>query len=449
MVVKSLKRKEIALPLILGILLSILYFILPFKYTLLAMIGLIGLVLVLYDIEIGIMGGVFIASVAPFNYQLLALLYMYFLLAVYLYNQLIKKNYTLEKTKISMPIIIYFIIMIVSTFTSMNFMGSVRDLAIHMGGLCFLLVMYSTVDSKDSFNKIMTTIVFSATLLALHGLYQYIIGVDVDPAWVDVESSPDIRTRVYSVFMNPNVFAEYLVMVIPISVGLFWYNKKPFKKVLFLGTTGIMVLSLLLTQSRGGWLGFAFSALVFILLVDRRLLLLAVPVAVGGIFFLPSSILNRIMSIFNLADSSNDYRFRMWNIAIQMIKDNFAVGVGLGHQPFKDIFGTHSRTLNTYHAHNSFLQIFAELGIVGIATFIFLLFMVFKYGVLKLTKTEDKYFRYVGAGVMAGLAGVFMHGFFETVLYIPKIILMFWIMVTFIITLAKISDKERREKVLE
>ena len=446
MVVNIFKRKEMSLPIILGLIFSVLYFKIPLKYTILLMGAVTGVILVLYNIEIGIMAGVFLVSVAPFDYQLLALLYLYFLMAVYIYNQLVKKNYSLEKTKLSIPIILYFIIMIVSTITSNNFMGSMRDLAIHFGGLSFLIVMYSAVDDRDSFNKIITTIVFAGTLLGLHGLYQYIVGVDVNPAWVDVESSPDVRARVYSVFMNPNVFAEYLVMVIPMAVGLFWYNKKPFKKILFLGSAGVMALSLLFTGSRGGWIGFAFSAFVFILLVDIRLLLLAVPVGVGGIFFLPPSIFIRIKSIFNLADSSNAHRFRTWDYDIKIIKENFSVGVGLGYEPFKDAFGTHTRTLNSLHAHNTFLEITAELGIVGIVSFAFLIFMIFKYGILKLIKSDDKYMKYIGAGIMSGLAGVLMHGMVETILYIPKIIMMFWLMVTFIVTLAKIADKEKGNK---
>lgn len=442
MVVKALKRKEIALPLILGLLFSILYFTLPLKLTILAMVGLIGVVLVLYDIELGIMAGIFLVSAVPINYQELALLYLYFLFAVYLYNQLMKEDRKLEKTKMHIPIILYFIVMVISTITSINFMGSVRDLAIHIGGLSFLLVMYTSIKDKDSFNKILTTIVFMGTLLALHGLYQYIVGVEQDPAWVDVESSPDVKTRIYSVFMNPNIFAEYLVMIIPISVGLFWYNKKPFKKLLFLGTSLVMSLALLLTQSRGGWLGFAFSALVFILLVERKLLLAAVPIVVGGLYLLPDSIINRIMSIANFADSSNNYRLVMWDITLDIIKDHKWIGVGFGHQPFKQTFESYIRTMPTYHAHNTFLEIGAELGIVGLVTFIFFLFITFKYGILKLVKSEDKYIKYVGAGIISGLAGVLVHGMVETILYIPKIIMVFWMMIAFIVTLAKISEKE-------
>lgn len=438
--VKEFKRKEVILPVVLGLLFSFLYFSLPIKYTALAILALLGVSLVLYDLEIGLMAGVF---AIPFLPDMLVLLYMYFLLAAYLYRQVFKEERALVKTKMDLPLILFFIVIVISTISSINFMGSIRDLALHIGGLSFLFVMLNTVDNRDSFNKVVTTLVFTASLVALYGLYQYVVGVEVDAAWVDVENNPDIRTRIYSVFMNPNIFAEYLVMTIPLSVGLFWYNKKPFKKLVFLGTSLLMSLALVLTLSRGGWLGFAFSALVFILLVERRFLLGVIPAALAGVYLLPDSIMNRIMSIGNLADSSNAYRIKMWSITGDIIRDNKWIGVGFGHIPFKQTFESYIRTMPIYHSHNSFLQITAELGIVGLLAFVFLLFIVFKYGIMRITRSDDKYVKYIGSGAIAGLAGVLLHGMVETVLYLPKIIMTFWMLVAFILTLVRIEERDR------
>ena len=246
--------------------------------------------------------------------------------------------------------------------------------------------------------------------------------------------------KVYSVFYNPNILAEYLIMLIPISVGLFWYNKEIKKKVLYLGTTLVMTLALILTLSRGGWLGFAFSAFVFILIIERKLLLSIIPISVLGIYLLPQSIINRILSIGNMADSSNAYRLKMWEITRQIIKDNWKAGVGFGHLPFKQTFESYIRTMPTYHAHNTFLEVAAEIGIPGLIVFLFFLFIIFKYGILKIYNSQDRYIKVLGAGVISGLAGVLLHGLVENVLYIPRIIITFWMMISFILTLVRIED---------
>ncbi len=81
----------------------------------------------------------------------------------------------------------------------------------HLGGLSFLFVMINSIDNKKDFNKIITILVFSATLVSLYGLYQYVIGgVEVEAAWLDVENNPDVKTRVYSVFNNPNIISRII-----------------------------------------------------------------------------------------------------------------------------------------------------------------------------------------------------------------------------------------------
>lgn len=382
----------------------------------------------------------------PFLPDMAGLLMMYSLTAVYLVNDVMNEHNDLTRSKMDIPIILYLIIIVISTFTSITFIGSLRDLALHLGGLSFVFVMVNTIKTKNAFNAIVTVLVFSATLVALYGLYQYVVGVEIDAAWLDVENNPDVRVRVYSVFHNPNILAEYLIMIIPLSVGLFWHTKKISKKIIFLGTTLIMILAMLMTLSRGSWVGFAFSALVFIVLVEKRLLLSVIPMSLAGLYFLPQSILNRIMSIGNFADSSIAYRFTMWDITMDIIRDYPIAGVGFGHLPFKQVFETYIRTMPIYHSHNTFLQTTVEMGIPGIVVFLFLLFVLFKYGILNLVRSEDRYIRILSASAISSLGGVLAHGMAENVLYLPRIIFTFWILVGLILTLDRVRGYE--EKIL-
>lgn len=433
------KRKELLLPLIFGILFAIMYPILPLKYFAAVLIGFIGLVAILYDIKIGIAAALF---AIPFLPDMISLLFIVFLIMVYFYEHLLKKENSLNFEPVYIPMILYGIIIFIGTITSINPVGSFRDLTIHLASLGLVFVMVNTINKLEEFNVIVTLVVFSATIVALIGLYQYVVGVPIDASWIDVENNPDIKARVYSVFGNPNVLAEYLIMIIPLSISLLWYSKKIHKKVIFLGTSGVLIMALVLTLSRGGWIGFAFSALIFILLVEKRLLLSIIPISLGGVLFLPQSILHRIISIGNLADSSNAYRLKMWEIALDIIKDNPLAGVGLGHLPFKQTFEMYIRTMPTYHAHNTYLEIAAELGIPGLIAFLFLLFVVFKYGILSLINGENRYIKIMAAGVFAGLGGLLAHGAVENVIYLTRIIVYFWILIGFILVLMKIKKQE-------
>lgn len=437
MVVESMKKREAILPIGLGIIYSIIYHKLPLNYFAITLLGLVGIILILYDIRIGIYAGIFIF---PFMPDILNLLFMIFMVGVYLYKALFKQVNPLIEQPIDMPIIFYVAVIIISTITSIDPSGSFRDLAIHLTSIGFLFVIVNNIKTKKDFNILIVFLVISATLVALYGFYQYKVGVEIEDKWVDAVNNPDVKTRIYSVFGNPNIFAEYLIMVIPISLSLFWFSKKIHKKAIFLVTSLILILALVLTLSRGGWVGFAFGMFVFLLLIEKRLLLSIIPLGLGAIYFLPQTILNRILSIVNFADSSNSYRIRMWKITLDIIKDNWLVGVGFGHLPFKATFETYIRTMPTYHAHNTYLETMAEMGVLGFIIFIAFIFILFKYSIKKLIKGKDNYIRVMAIGVVSGLAAVLAHGAVENVLYIPRIITTFWILVALLLTLIRISD---------
>ena len=418
-----------------------MYRLLALKYVLLLLMAAFGGASILYDIRIGLMAAVFLL---PFLPDMLGILFMFFLMGAYIFRQVFGENREFTVEKLDMIILLYFIIMVISTITSKNVGGSLRDLGIHLSALSLVFVMMNNIRSKEDMNKFIIVLSITATLVALYGLYQYVVGVEMDAAWLDAENNPGISTRVYSVFYNPNILAEYLVMMIPLSVSLFWYNKNLLRKTVFFGMFGLMSLALVLTLSRGGWLGFAFSALVFILLVEKRLLLSVFPISLVAIYTLPETILNRILSIGNLGDSSNAYRITMWEITGDIIRDNWMAGVGFGHIPFKETFETYIRTMPTFHAHNTYLQTASEIGIPGLLVFLAFLFLVFKYGIIHLINSKDRYIKILGAGAIAGLAGVLLHGTVENILYLSRIIISFWILVGIILTLIRIEKGENK-----
>ena len=437
--VDTIRKKEVLLPLLVGLVLPVIYFILPLRYVALALIGIIGLVSFFYNINIGIMAGLFIL---PFIPDTAIIYYFIFMVMIFMFHHFFISSDDLVPNKIELPIVLFGILILIGTITSINPRGSFRDFTIHMVSLGLVVVMVNVIKTKEDFNRVVTLLVFSATIVALIGLYQYVAGVEIDAAWIDVENNPDIKARVFSVFGNPNVLAEYLIMMIPLSISLMWYSKKLYKKLLFLGTSLILILAIVLTMSRGGWLGFAFSALVFILLVDKRFLLSIIPITIGGVYLLPQTYLNRILSIGNFQDSSNAYRLKMWEITMDIIRDYPLAGVGFGHLPFKQTFETYIRTMPTYHAHNTFLEIAAELGIPGLIAFLFLIFVIFKYGIKELITRENTYISIMAAGVLSGLAGVLAHGGVENVLYLTRIIFSFWVLIGLLLVLLRINKTD-------
>lgn len=426
--VEKIGKNNLIVPAVLSLVLGIIYFTMGSKLFLAATVLAFGGFLSLIDFRIALFGITFLMPFLPNVLALLGFLGVGFL---YFARRIFVEKNTLVHNVYSGIIAIYLAVIIIQTITSVDFKGSLRDLGFHIGGLAYVFALVNTIKTRKDFNAFITVLLASVTIVALIGVLQIFTGVEIRREWLDIEANPDIRVRVFSVFGNPNTLAEYLVLFTPLGVGMFWHTKNMKKKFVFGAAVTSMLLCLIYTMSRGGWIGIAMAALVFCLIIDKRLLLLTIPLALGALIFLPTTFINRIMSIGNVTDSSNAHRFNIWGISMEMIKDNFFAGVGLGHLPFKKVFETYSRTINAYHAHNSFIQTFAELGFVGFTVFMIMLLDFIRYPIMKLVKrvkdiNEDGYFKLIGAGVVAGIIGVFTHGLVENVLYLPKIIFAFW-----------------------
>lgn len=232
----------------------------------------------------------------------------------------------------------FIVLALANTLTSVNVGGSIRDLGLNCAGVSFVFAMVNSLRKKEDINVFVSVLMVSVLMVALVGIRQIFTGVVMRPEWTDVENSQDIAVRIYSVFTNPNIFAEYLVMTIPLGVGLMWYTKSMKKKMLFMAGVGLLLIALVMTMSRGGWLGIFVAAFIFVLIVDKRLLLLSIPIILIMIPFLPKSILERFISIGSNVDSSILYRTKIYDITFHLIKDNFINGVGFGYIPFKQRF---------------------------------------------------------------------------------------------------------------
>lgn len=337
------------------------------------------------------------------------------------------RRFTLQPNALLVPLFVVMLVCIVQTLTSLDMRGSLRDLVMNGSGFFLCLLIYRYADSRQKLHAIFVSIAIGAMLAALYGLVQYRFGGMVRREWIDATLKGVITRRAFSVFDNPNVYAEFLVLTIPISVGLAFGVKARWKRIIWALCAAFQSGIMLLTFSRGGMLALGVSAAVFLWFILRPLLVLSIPLGLLAFQFLPPAFQNRILSIANFKDSSTAYRFKMWGIVKEVIQDHPMVGVGLGHKPFKQAFEQVIRSMPIFHAHNTYLQTMAEGGLVGISVF----FATIASAALLLLrgplKSKDRYIRVFGAAFFAAGAGILVHGFFEHIVYMNRIILTLWI----------------------
>jgi putative inorganic carbon (HCO3(-)) transporter len=402
-----------------------------------------GVLVVLNNVFLGLL---LVPFTLPFFPNLAFTLLLGLVLGSFVF-QLCVNNRSQQLQFVDNPFLYLFLLLLFfSGLTSVTLGYSLREVLLHLLGLAIMLLMQNILVRRSQVKLFLLSLIVASFFVSLYGIYGYVIGVPGETSWVDATLHPGITTRAYSTFGNPNVLAEYLVFIIPFTLALIWYHRGWRQRLFFSGIALIQLLCLVLTLSRSGWVAIAFSLAAFALLVDRRL----VWVGIGGCFLLLPFVLQidvlwvRLISIFSLSDSSNAHRIVVWQETLNMIKEYWATGVGLGHRAFRVVYPyfAFDRTKFPYHSHNTYLQMAVEAGLFGLMALLLYLGSTLKGAVKRIFTQIGHFERCLLVAGVSSLVGMLAFGMFESVLYLPKIIIMFWLVLGLFNTVLSLANSE-------
>lgn len=368
-------RSDVAF--IAGMIAGLLTYIVPVLNILIAFIGVFLLFRIFMTPELGVSALFLLMPFLPT--MVLAGLLIYTALCFGVKLLLGKRQIKLETVDLA-AMLFAFVILLGGVFSFSP--GSLKPsllLCCFIGGYFLTVLLCRT---EEWLSHCTGAAIFSASIVSLYGILQYFTGsIGEAGAWLDTEMFEDISGRVVSTLENPNMLAEYLILLLPLAVCRLLTRGTPAKRTAALCASALMGVCLILTWSRGAWLGLIFGALIFLLIWSRRSLYLifAGVVAVPFLpFVLPDSIISRFTSIGNLADTSTSYRLNIWRGAVHMLEDYWHCGIGIGEAAWDTVYPRYSLAAieAAPHAHNLYLQTWIECGIAGIALLLLFLFFL-------------------------------------------------------------------------
>ena len=405
-----------------------------------ALVAVLAVAAVLYRAEFGL----YIAAlVMPFvAFKALFLLSLLTLASFFLSVLNGSRRCDFYLSPVMVPLLLFYLVMCYGTVTSVWFFPSLSEFLIPVTGLLYLLAAVNTLDTREKLDNFIFLLAVAGMITACYAIYQYYSGasiLEMKKEWVDIARNPDIQNRAYAVFENPNLLAQYLILLGTLSIGSMFGAARRGRQFFYATTAAVAVFCLVLTFSRGGYIAFAFALLVFAVFKNRPLL----PVfTLGGLIvysFLPRAIMLRLSTITSMKDSSSLYRLDTWQSTMSLIKSHWETGVGLGRNAFSRVYYTHMIKSNVVpHSHNLYLQIISEFGILGLAVFTWLFLALFKLG-LKLYSAGKKYIIDLNAAVMGALAGFLVHSTVDYFLWYYKIAIFIWLLVAILLILEKLT----------
>lgn len=354
---------------------------------------------------------------------------------------------------------IFWALTIFSTINSVNIERSLLVFAFEFFVMIVALIIPDILDSQKKIEKILYIIIISAVVVSIFGIYQFVgdvAGLPTSLTGLREQYTKEIFgfPRVQSTALEPLYFGNFLLIPSSILIGLYLAKENAFKKlsqikkknVLTLAMLALVVLNILLTVSRGAYLGLGvvllLSALVFIkqLLKPSRIfaiVLIGVVASAALVGFIGYNNRGDIdvfaEQITNVSSGAGIVeRVESYEDALGFIRRQPFLGVGIGN------FGPRI-ALNPYQipdqgwqiVNNIYLEIAAERGIPAAVIFICMIIMLILRSIKAYKKTSTKEKKIMLASLTIALIAIFVQYNTFSILYIFHI----WFLIGLLVSL--------------
>lgn len=313
--------------------------------------------------------------------------------------------------------------------------------SLHFLAFFFILAALLTyLNSQVRLKKIAIVITFFGFAYAFFAILQYVLSPDKIYGIYEVQFA-----QPFGSFVNRHNFAAYMEMTMAIPLGLLFVGAvQKDRRLIYITAVGLMGIALILSGSRGGLVALLAEVFFLIILTTKSnskgqialkiglAVLLLTVIIFGSIFIGGESSLTRLAETAGSADFTTN-RTHIWSVTLDIIKNHWLFGAGLGS--FAAVYTTYD-TFNGIErvgqAHNDYLQVLSDAGIVGLIIAGFFVFILFRTG-FKNVNSKNKLRRGIAAGALAGCFAIFVHSIFDFVLHTTAIAYLFIILVSLVV----------------
>ncbi len=336
--------------------------------------------------------------------------------------------------------------------------------------LATLLIYFSATlvftDTPQRLRILVRTITIFGFLLAIFGMTQSFTS-PTKVYWV----RELYQSTAFGPFINRHHFAGYMELALAIPLGLvFSGSVEKDKRFIYIFAAGLMGIALVMTNSRGGIISLV-AEIIFLVatmgLQRRRkkkretskkkprlrsaaiktgLALGLILALFGGVVLLGGEdALSRLVGSVNTDDPTTG-RAHFWSVTTDIIKTHPLIGTGLG--AFSVVYTGYDSRNGRYRleqAHNDYLQVLSDGGIVGGALGLVFIVGLFRMGFAR-RESSDDFRRGVATGALAGCFAVLVHSFFDFTLHTPSNALLFLVLAALATVNGRVEEPQARPK---
>lgn len=308
-----------------------------------------------------------------------------------------------RKTIIDKGIVIFLLWFIITCIFAENIRLSVNSLFVMLVYISFYFVCSEVLSKGEKVKMVFYLLLACSSVVSVGNLVSHFkIGIST------------VIER-YPFWPGKQAISLFLVLAFLVigSVTIFNWRKMGYiLKTVCILSLAVQSGCLVSVYSRGAWISLLFSLLIVSVLKSKKIFYLVISLLFCFILLLFIGLFhNRFYSFFNIQDDNISQRFSIWETTMVLIKENPIIGVGPGnfgsvhlerYRKGGDKFGWWGEN---YHAHNLYLQIASESGIIGLFIFIYLIWKIIKGGYYLICVEKDPFMLGMRIGVFSAFLG--------------------------------------------
>ena len=323
-----------------------------------------------------------------------------------------KKVRSLQKSNLSIPILLIFLGVTISTLFSSDIQVSAGIWkAWFLAPILFFIVIINTVKTKKQIKNIIIAFVLSGSFVALIALFY----------WFNENLTYDNRLQAF--YNSPNYLAMFLSPVLFLSFYIYSFVKNKILKTLLIADYLLLITVIYLTYSYGAWFGL-IGATIFVLIFSKiklRYILLFFLIIILFFSFQVSSY--KFQGFLDFSYPSLESRLIIWQSSWGIIKDHSLIGIGPGM--FQEYYLDEQVNFEPYpewavpQPHNIFLAFWLQTGLIGLIGFIWLIIIIF-------LNYKPKILSFI---LLYAIIYILIHGLVDTTYWKNDLSVIFWVII--------------------
>ncbi|MFA4915124.1 MAG: tetratricopeptide repeat protein [Syntrophales bacterium] len=399
------------------------------------------------------------------------------LVVTWAFENISSKKSGIYFSPLGLPILLYTLTLFLSLIYTINPYTGAYEIFRQLTCVFLFFLVINYVETEKDILNICGAAVLGGLLVSILGIFQYF--TSFNPDWLYQVARPS------ATFGNKNMAAEYVIMVIPLSLILFLKAGDERPRLLWAVAAIEMIAYTVYANSRGAWLGLALGGLITLLIQTRRhkgqktiievikktcaspyprfhfspwrasLLIFLLSLHLIFPYILPTpaklavSYRDKMSSALDLSSDSASSRLAVWANTLEMIKDH-PFGVGINN--WKVVYPEYTRsriidkaaTSETHfeEAHNDYLQMMAEIGIGGFVFYLWILTAIVR---MCWKSPDTKYSPFF----LWSIVGFMITSLFSFPSKMPVTSLFFWLAAGLIVVRSRMITPSGRWRIME